>query len=177
MSDIVIAVYSRTGKTRMVAERLAELIGADLEEIREDRGRAGMTGFLGGAMDALRRRQATLVSTHSTAGRRVVIVGTPVWANRPAPAVRTYLQTVDLTGKTVCALATHDGGGARKTFAAIAELIGAEPAATLDFRKPKGDDPELLRRLEDWAEQVRRLAAEGGGRPPAGGEASGAEPS
>jgi len=157
MGDTLVVYYSRTGKTRRVAETLARMLDADIEEIREKKNRSGAPGFLGGVWDALRKRPAELTGGHSTEGRKTVIVGTPVWANRPPPAVRTYLRTVDLTGRNVCAFATHDGGGAKRTFRTIAELLDGPLGETIDFKKPKADDPGVEQRCREWAETVRAI--------------------
>ena len=159
MAEILIVYYSRTGKTRMLAEKLASLLAGRVEEIREQKDRSGARGFLSGGKDALLGRPATLTSQHSVEGAKAVVIGMPVWANRPPPAVRAYLDALDLTGKPVCAFCTHDGSGGKKTFAALEGLLGRPLRETIEFKKPKADDPGLLARLQEWAERVRKAAA------------------
>ena len=158
MSQIVVVYYSRTGKTRMVAEKLAAALGADLEEVREAKSRSGMRGFAGGIKDAMLKRPAELVSSHSTEGRTTVVLGMPVWANRVPPAVRAYVETVDLADKTVCAFCTADASSGKKTFHDLRKRLGVELAATMEWRKPKADDPELLAAIEDLAVRIRAAA-------------------
>ena len=50
VKQIVVAYYSRTGGTRKVAEQLAAILDADLEEIREAKDRSGVLGLLSAAM-------------------------------------------------------------------------------------------------------------------------------
>ena len=158
MSGILVVYFSRTGKTRAVAGKLAELLGAEIEEIRGTRNYSGVLGFLRGVLDAMRKRTGKLASRHSTEGKKTVIVATPVWANGLPPAVRAYLRGADLSGRRACALATHGGGGARKTFKAIAQLLPTELCETIEFKKPNADDPELAAKLKDWAEKVKNLS-------------------
>jgi len=159
MAEIPIVYYSRTGKTRLIAEKLASLLGGRIEEIREQKDRSGVRGFLGGGKDALFGKPTVLTSEHSVEGVETVVIGMPVWANRPPPAVKAYLDAVDLAGKRVCAFCTHDGGGGKGTFAALERLLGGQLLETIDFKKPKPDDPDLLARLQAWAEKVRKAAS------------------
>jgi len=159
MTETLIVYYSRTGRTRMVAERLGAALGADVEEIREAKTRSGILGALAAGKDAMMSRPAELTAAPSVEGRRTVVLGMPVWADRPPPAVRAYLQTVDLAGKTVCAFCTHGGGGGRKMFAALSALLPSLPAEMIDFKRPKADGPDVAARLAEWAQKVRAAGA------------------
>jgi flavodoxin len=161
MRPTVVVYYSRSGKTRMVAERLAEAPDADLEEIRESADRRGMLGFLRGGRDAALNRPADLVSRHTVEGRRTVLLGMPVWAGGPPPAVHAYLASVDLAGKVVCAFCTHNGSGGEKTLDALAESIPGGLAERADFKRPKAGDEDFQAGLAEWIERVRPLAAPG----------------
>ena len=154
MKDTVVVYYSRTGKTRWVAEQLASILDADLEEIRERKDRSGFLGYLGAGKDAVLKREADLVSRHSVEGRKTVVIGMPVWGWGPPPAVRAYLQKVDLSGKRACAFATFDGSGGDRTLSAVGKLIPGGLAAALGLRKPQPGDPQLAARLREWAKQV-----------------------
>jgi flavodoxin len=155
MSDILIVYYSRTGKTRMVARKLADLLDADIEEIREAKGRSGLMGWVGGVKDSLMNKPAELISEHSVGARKVVIIGMPVWADRPPPAVRAFLRRYDLAGKKVCAFCTHDGSGGKGLFAKTAKILPGGLAATLALKKPNPDDRALDRQLRQWADEIR----------------------
>ena len=155
MTETLIVYYSRTGRTRMVAEKLGALLGADVEEIREAKKRSGLLGAFGAGKDTVLDRPAELTAAPSAEGRRTVVVGMPVWADKPPPAVRAYLEAVDLAGKAVCAFCTHGGGGGKKCFAALSSLLPAPPAETAEFKRPKPDDADLAARLSQWAEKVR----------------------
>lgn len=155
MKDTVVVYYSRTGKTRFLAERLAALLEADLEEIVDRKDRSGALGWLSGGKDATLKRASEIASAHVVEGRRTVILGMPVWAFGPPPAVRGYLARHDLTGKRVCAFCTYDGSGEERTFAALSRLLPGGLAATLGFKKPSPDDPQCLARLKEWADRLR----------------------
>ena len=159
MSDILVAYYSRTGKTRLVAEKLASLLGADLEEITETKDRSGVIGFIAAGKDTVMKKPAELAHAPSPGEHKTVVIGMPVWANQPPPAIRTWLGQTDLAGRTVCAFCTSGGGGGKKTFAVLNELLPQGVAETFHWKKPKAGDPELDRQLAEWAERVKAVAA------------------
>ncbi len=153
MKQIVIAYYSRTGVTRNVAEQLAALLDADLEEIREAKNRSGVLGLLGAGRDSTLKREAELTSEHNVEGRKTVVVGMPLWVFKPPPAVRSYLKKVSLAGKKVCAFCTFYGSGGGRALEAVAELVPGGLAARLPLKKP-ASNPNLAATLKEWAKQV-----------------------
>jgi flavodoxin len=158
VAEIVIAYFSRTGRTRMVAETLAELLGADLEEIRERKARRGLLGAIGAGIAAFRGRAGTLATRHTVEGRSAVVLGTPVWAGRPVPAVRAYVEAVELEGRKVFAFCTYDGGPG-KTMEALEEMVPGGLAASLGLRKPAKDEG-LDAKLKDFAKTIKAALAE-----------------
>jgi len=160
MSEMVVVYYSRTGKTRMVAERLSKLLAADIEEITEKKDRSGALGFIGAGKDTLLKRGCELGHAPDPEKYRLVLIGMPIWALQPPAPVRSYLQIVDLSGKTVCAFCTSDGSKGQRTFKALNRLLPAPLAATFDWVKPRPDDPQLDEALKAWADEVRSLAAD-----------------
>ncbi|MDD5085136.1 MAG: flavodoxin [Candidatus Omnitrophica bacterium] len=119
----LIVYYSRTGKTRGVAEKLAGKLNADITEIVDLKSRKGPLGFVGGAHDAL-KKLTTEISPISYLPENydIVIVGTPVWADNMTPAVRTFLAKYPLRGKRAAFFCTTAVSGIDNTLATMAEL-------------------------------------------------------
>jgi len=153
VKPIVVAYYSRSGGTRKVAELLAGLLDADLEEIREAKDRSGAFGLLGAAWDSTLKREADLTSEHSVEGRKTVVLATPIWGFKPPPAARSYLKKVNLAGKKVCAVCTYFGMGGDWVLDAIARLVPGGLAARLALRRPAAD-PNLAATLKEWAKRM-----------------------
>lgn len=129
---ILVVYYSRTGNTRIAAEALAVRLGADLEELREDRDRSGLLGYLAAAREAMMRNDTVLLATQrNPAIYDLVILAQPVWAFTAVPAMRTYVQQHLENIRKVALVATQDGAGAKQTFAAMEEMLGQAPVATL----------------------------------------------
>ena len=106
----LIVFYSRTGNARFVAETIAAQIGADTEEIVDLKKRGGALGFIGSGSDARLGKETEIAPTQrSPADYDLVIVGTPVWAGRPTPAITSYLKKNDLSGKKVAVFYVQGG--------------------------------------------------------------------
>ena len=52
----LVVYYSLTGNTRLIAEAAARELGAEIEELRELKRRAGIKGFVCGGRDSLRKK-------------------------------------------------------------------------------------------------------------------------
>jgi len=157
MSDILVVYYSRSGKTRYVAEKLRELLSADLGEITEKKDRSGILGYMIAGKDTVMKRRAELTQAPSPVDYRIVVLGMPVWAFQPPPPIRAYLQAVDLSGKSVCGFCTYDGSGGDKTLDALHETLPDGLAERFHWKKPKPDDPQLFQALGVWAEKIKAL--------------------
>ena len=126
---ILIIYYSRTGRTRKVAERLAALLKADLEPLIESGARRGFWGYLRAGRDAILKRPSTLKPlTHTPADYDLILLGTPIWAFTLCPAVRTFLEQYAPSIRRAALFCTHGGGGPARA-PAEAESILAAPLA------------------------------------------------
>jgi len=113
----LILYYSRTGKTRFLAEKLQQELGGDLVEIRDLRKRKGPFGFLRGVRDALLGLNTEVApSSFDLSKYELIILGTPVWSYGPTPALNTFLQTCNLTDKKVIIFVTSRGTGYRRAI-------------------------------------------------------------
>ena len=95
MSDILCMYYSRTGNTKKAMEEIAEALGAELVELRDDVDRSGWKGFVRCGLDAVRRTTQPLApyeTQRPLKEYRLVILGTPVWAGRCSSVMRGFLK-------------------------------------------------------------------------------------
>ncbi len=112
--EILVAYYSYSGNTRFVAERIRELTGGELFEIRP------VTPYPSEyrvCLEQARRETAAgarpaLASDVAGFSRyKVVFVGTPNWWSTMAPPVLSFLGRHDFRGKVVIPFVTYGGGG------------------------------------------------------------------
>ena len=106
----LVVYYTRTGNSRFVAETIAAEVGADIEEVVDLKKRSGILGYLGGGRDARQGKETEIAPIKkSPADYQLVIVGTPIWAGKPTPAITTYLKKNDLSGKKVAVFFAQGG--------------------------------------------------------------------
>ena len=149
----LVVYYSRSGNTRQVAEAIAQELGAVVEEIVDRKKRSGAMGFAGGGKDALFKKLTQIDEpTNDPSAFELVLIGTPVWAGRMAPAVRTWLSRFRDCLPQIAFFATAGGQSGAGTFEGMGELCGKQPVDTLSFT-------EKQLKAEDWRAEVHRFVA------------------
>lgn len=122
MNRKLVAYFSATGATAETAKTLARAIGADIYEIKPE------TPYSKADLDWTNRKSRSSIemndpaSRPAVAGGRVsmddydtVFVGFPIWWYVAPHIINTFLESYDLTGKTVVPFATSGGSGMGKT--------------------------------------------------------------
>jgi len=160
---ILVVYYSRSGTTREVAEQLATLLGADLEEISDPTPRTGVLGFLLSCIEAQRRRLPPIASSiHAPAGYDLVVIGTPVWTSSVSNPVRAYLRRHRDVLRKVAFFCTCGGSGSRGALAEMQEEVGHEPVVRMQLRQDDVGTVSAEAVLERFVDRVRAAVA----RPP-----------
>jgi flavodoxin len=128
---VLVTYYSRTGNTRKVAEKIAKILKADLDEIKDLTDRSGPKGWLFGGRDASRKYPTEIRYKKDPKDYDLVVIGTPIWAWTVTPAVRTYLSQKKFP--KVAFFATCGGSGIEKTFEEM-ERLSKKPVAKLGLK-------------------------------------------
>ena len=95
MSNVLCVYYSRTGNTRQTMTEIAEALGADVLEIRDEVERGGIFGWLRCGLDAVSRTVPPIMPFETEkplSEYQLVILGTPVWASRCSGVMRSFLK-------------------------------------------------------------------------------------
>ena len=122
MSRMLVAYFSATGVTAKVAETLSEAIGADVYAIEP------AIPYSKSDLDWMDRNSRSSIemsdpaSRPAIAGKRdnmddydTVFVGFPIWWYVAPTIINTFLESYDLTGKTIVPFATSGGSGMGNT--------------------------------------------------------------
>lgn len=122
MSKQLVAYFSASGITAKVAENLADAIGADIFEIQP---KVPYTKADLNWMDKKARstiemsdpasRPAIAVKRDNMEDYDTIFVGFPIWWYVAPTIINTFLESYDLTGKTIIPFATSGGSGMGKT--------------------------------------------------------------
>lgn len=144
---ILVAYFSATGNTRPVAERVAELTGGDLFEIvpAQPYTSADLNYNTDCRANAEQNdpdaRPAIANAVADMEGYDAVLIGYPIWWGRAPKIIHTFLETYDLSGKTIATFCTSGGSGHEDTT-----IRGYEPDATwLEGRRFSGTS-----QVESW---------------------------
>lgn len=129
MSKKLVAYFSATGITKKVAAKLADYIGADLHEIvpelpyteadlnwMDKKSRSSIE------MADKKFRPAIANKVEDISQYDVVYLGFPIWWYVAPTIINTFLESYDLTGKSVVLFATSGGSGFGNT---VKELQGS----------------------------------------------------
>ena len=122
MSNKLVAYFSASGVTGEVAKTLAEAIDADLFEIKP------RIPYTQADLDWMDKNARSTVEMNDPASRPemaerlgsmdqydTIFVGFPIWWYVAPTIINTFLESCDLTGKTVIPFATSGGSGMGKT--------------------------------------------------------------
>lgn len=152
----LVVYYTRTGKTKSVAEAIAAQLGADLEEVVDLKKRGGAIGWISGGKDASRNSLTEIAPTQKApADYDLIVIGTPIWAWSPTPAIRTYISKNDLSGKRVALFYTF-GSSMKQADEKIKELLGN---ATIIGELPLAnltDKKEEAQKIADWCQTLKQ---------------------
>ena len=127
MAKKLVAYFSASGTTAVLAKTLAEAVGADLFEIipavpypKADLNWTDRNSRSSVEMADSASRPAIAGTCANIADSDTIFVGFPIWWYVAPTIVNTFLESCDLTGKTVVPFATSGGSGMGKTNAALA---------------------------------------------------------
>ena len=122
MSNKLVAYFSASGVTAKVAETLAEAIGADIFEIEPK------VPYTETDLNWMDKKARSTIEMNDPASRpeiaakrdnmkdyNTIFVGFPIWWYVAPTIINTFLESYDLTGKTIIPFATSGGSNIGKT--------------------------------------------------------------
>jgi len=156
-SATLVAYFSRSGNTRVVAGLLQRAFGADLFEIRP--AAPYPEEYLATVEQARQERdrgiepalEATIAKIRSYT---TIYLGFPIWGETTPPVIRSFLFHHDLSGKTLVPFVTHGGYGLGNSRDVIARLA---PEAKLQqgFLMQADQERQTMERVNQWLRSSR----------------------
>lgn len=157
MNRKLVAYFSASGVTAKVAENLAEAIGADVFAIEpavpytdEDLNWNNSKARSSIEMADKSSRPAIAYKRDNMADYDTVFVGFPIWWYVAPTIINTFLESYDLSGKTIIPFATSGGSGMGKTNEGLAPSCPASKLVDGRVFKPTATKKELAA----WAEGI-----------------------
>lgn len=149
----LVAYFSASGVTKSAAERLAKAAGADLFEIKP------AVPYTRADLDWTNKKSRSSVEMNNPASRPeiaerisniedydTVFIGFPIWWYVAPTIINTFVESYDLSGKTIVPFATSGGSGLGKTAEVLIPLC---PYANWERGKMLNHVSE--QELETWA--------------------------
>ena len=136
MSDVLVTYFSASGVTRNVAEKIAGEYGYDIFEIKP------VEKYTSADLDYMDKNSRSTIEMNDKSFRPpieetcdvsdydTVVIGFPVWWYTAPTIINTFIESVDLKGKTIKVFCTSGGSGVDKC---VSDLQDAYPE--LDFAK------------------------------------------
>lgn len=152
----LVAYFSRSGNTRVVAGLIRRAQGADLFEIvpaapyPED--------YLETVAQATRERDSGFeprLATRVPAIERydTLYLGFPIWGETTPPIIRSFLKAHDLAGKTLIPFVTHGGFGLGNSRAVLASHAGKSRLHS-GFSMQADQERQTMNTVNGWLKQL-----------------------
>jgi len=139
-----------------VAEKIAEQLNADLCEVIDKVHKKGRMLYVKGGMAAMREKLTDIEVAKSIDAYDLVVVGSPVWAGKIAPAIRTFLVNNNFSCKQVAFFVSIGGDKPEKTFENIRKTI--ELNAIIDglgVTQPLENEADAETQVTEWCNQLK----------------------
>lgn len=149
---ILVAYFSRTGNTRVVAGLIQRAFGAELIEILP--AVPYPDEYLATVEQARRERDrgiepAIKATVPEIARYATIFLGMPIWGETAPPIIRSFLTSHDLSGKTLIPFITHGGyglGGSEAVIERHAPRANLRPA----FSMQADQERQTMDRVKAW---------------------------
>jgi len=150
----LVVYYSLTGKTRLVAQTIAEVLNATLVEIKETKPRKlGPAVYLFGGLAAVMNRGSKIkpidvdLKQHDR-----IFIGSPIWGSRPAPAINSFIYKTNFEGRSIIPFFTMGGNNSEKALANVTAKIEkrrGKVAGSFAITSYKISDEEIIARAKE----------------------------
>ena len=157
---IAVVFYSLDGNTRTVAEQLAEQLGADIFEVKALKpypAKGPLKILLGGKDATFDRCPKIEPLDFDLSAYESIAIGTPVWADKVAAPMNTFLKEHDFGGKHLALFVSSASGEAEKCLRDLAAKCAreVERVPVLSLKEPaKMDAGALTAQIDEFAKQL-----------------------
>jgi flavodoxin len=153
----LVAYFSRTGNTRVIAHQIRRARGADIFEITP------AASYPEGYEETVKQAERERVAGYEPPLQETVpnlnaydtvFLGFPVWGTTAPAVIRSFLSRHDLSGKTLVPFVTHGGYGLGQSLAVLAAHA---PKARLvgGFALQADQERKTLTEVSRWLDKVK----------------------
>jgi flavodoxin len=154
----LIVYFSLSGNCAYITDLIKSETGADvirLETVDEKKREGFAKYFHGGRQTLFHAKPALKPYEVSVEKYDLIIIGTPVWAGSPVPALNTFLSETKISGKRLAFFCCCMGGKGKTLDKLKDAFKGNTFAGETDFINPlKGNREEITLRIREWVKQI-----------------------
>ena len=153
-NKVLIAYYSYSGNTKTIAEKIKDITGGQLFEIKTIKEYPrNYTDVVNLAKQEKEQDiKPELANKIDISAYDTIFLGSPVWWYTFATPVKTFLCENDFSGKTIIPFCTHGGGGAAETYSDIEKLC---PDAEIKTGFTSYQNSAKESEIEQWINSVK----------------------
>ena len=153
----LVVYFSLTGSTEFVAKIISEQLNADLCEVIDKKHKKSKLIYLNGGAAAVREKLTKIQVSKTIENYDLIIVGSPVWAGKITPAIRTFLVSNDFSMKKGAFFITLGGNKPEKTFENIRKTTGfSSIVKELAVSNTIEDKKEVEKMVIEWCEEIKK---------------------
>jgi len=151
-SRVLVAYFSRSGNTRLVAGHVRRTLSADLFEIQP--AQPYPEDYQATVRQAERERDTAFEpplkeAVADLSSYETIFLGFPIWGMTAPPVIRSFLSRHDLAGKTIVPLITHGGYGTGQSLSTVKGLA-SKARLREGFTLQMDQEREILQRVGRW---------------------------
>ena len=151
----LVIYYSRTGRTKKVAETILNNLSCDIEEIVDIKKRTGPLGFFHSGRQVIKKKLSVIKNTEKEPSEYdIVIIGTPVCAKTMSSPVMTYLDKNWKYFNKVAFFCTYGGTGAETTFYDMEGLCAQKPVSLLKLRAKELKKEDYIQKVKQFTDSL-----------------------
>ena len=153
-----IIYYSLDGNSRLTANIIRDEVQGDIYEIEtlDNKKRRGLYKVAWGVFQVMRNKIPPIRPQNIDLNAYdLIILGSPVWAGSPAPALVSFIKETSISGKRLALFCSH-AGSIEEFFSSTRNLLPDNSfAGELAIKNPAKMDRENLQKIiKDWVKTL-----------------------
>jgi flavodoxin len=154
----LVVYFSLTGSTEFVAKIISEQLNADLCQVADKKNKKPKLIYLKGGAASFREKLTKIEVPKSIENYDLIIVGSPVWAGKITPAIRTFLSLNDFSQKKGAFFVTLGGDKPEKTFQNMRKTTGfSSIIKELAVSNTIQDKKEVEKMVTTWCDEIKEI--------------------
>ncbi len=152
----LIVYYSRTGRTKKIAEKIQSALDGDIDRIQDTKNREGLLGWLSAGRDAEIKRTTKLKDVQlNPSNYEVIIIGSPTWNGHVSVPIRSYIQLNQEDFAHVALFSTGDVDKLNAIYD-MKEMIKKKVLISMHLiREKEIDNNKYHEKVENFVEKIK----------------------